>query len=242
MKIEVLQCDWGNAAILDINLLLEDTAFHLNRLLRTPFDGPIQVFPALRDSESVPKTYYRSSSEDPFVIRLATWDKYWARYAYQFAHEFCHVLSGYERLKENPNNWFHETLCEVASMFVLRHMAHRWATNPPFPNWAEFAGTLWSYAEDRMSRQEVQLPEGITLASWISFNEDGLRSDPYQRDKNDVAAYSLLPIFEGDPAGWNAIRRLPESEATLRDYLVEWQSAVDFADKDFVTRLSETLC
>ena len=66
-----------------------------------------------------------------------------------------------------------------------------------------------------------------------------LRHDPCQRDKNAVVAYTLLPIFESEPAGWNAIHRLPDSSAMLGDYLLEWQARVEPADRPFVKRILE---
>ena len=54
-----------------------------------------------------------------------------------------------------------------------------------------------------------------------------------------MVAYSLLPIFEDDPAGWNAIFSLPDSSAMFRDYLIDWHSQVEPVDKPFVTRISD---
>ena len=43
MQLHVQQADWGDARLNDIETLLNDTASHLNRLLRTPFQGTICV-------------------------------------------------------------------------------------------------------------------------------------------------------------------------------------------------------
>ena len=112
--------------------------------------------------------FYRGPPDDPFVIQLTARDLEWSQFAYQFSHEFCHVLSNYENLKANPNNWFHEAICELASVFTLRRMAERWQTNPPYPNWADYVAALRDYSEKRLSRQRVQLPRGVTLQSWLS--------------------------------------------------------------------------
>ena len=177
---------------------------------------------------------FRESAEGPFFIQLTARDRKWSRFSYQFSHEFCHVLSEYERLKNSPNNWFHETICELASVFTLRRMAEQWLSNPPYANWADYAESLASYAQERLSRKEHQLPEGITLSAWLLSEEEALRKDPYQRCKNAVVAYSLLPIFESDPTGWNAIRKLPDSSALFKDYLSNWHSQVEPIDKPFV--------
>ena len=99
------------------------------------------------------------------------------------------------------------------------------------------AESLASYAENLLSQEERQLPAGMTLSSWLQSEEEGLRKDHYLRDKNAVVAYSLHPIFESEPAGWNAIRRLPASSTMLMDYLFEWHASVEPADKPFVKRI-----
>ena len=240
MRLSVLPSDWGNAQPCDIKVLLEDTASHLNRLLRIPFVGEIHVKTA-PPNDATPRALYRCSPHEPFVIQLDTRNQFWCQYAYQFSHEFCHVLSHYECLRDNPNNWFHETIFEVASVFTLRRMAGRWRTNPPYPNWADYAESLKSYVEEHLSRQELKLPAGVTLPAWLLSHEEKLREDPCQRDKNTLVAYTLLPIFESDPTGWNCIGIFPHSRARLVGYLSDWYASVDSADKPFVARLSDAL-
>lgn len=235
MQLHVLPDNWGNADLNDIQKLLKDTASHLNRLLRSPFRGIIHVG---RSPEKHPRALYRVSSDDPFVIWLSAHDRLWCKFAYQFSHEFCHVLSGYESLRNNPNNWFHESICELASVFALRRMAERWPSNPPYPNWADYAQALQQYSQDLLSCPEAQLPNSITLQDWLFSHEETLRKDRYQREKNALVAYELLPIFESDPTGWNAVRSFPDSSGSLKEYFVEWYSLVDTSDKEFVARLS----
>lgn len=238
MKIVVAPYGWGNSGTIDIRILLEDASRHLNQVLRSPFAGTIVVVPA-PCSDLVPRTHHRSSTRDPFFVQLAARDRNWAQFAYQFSHEFCHVLSNYERLREGPNGWFHEAVCELASIFTLRRMAERWPVEPPYPNWADYAGSLASYAEDLLSQEEHQLPAGMTLSTWLLSVEESLRQDNCQRDKNAVVAYALLPIFESEPTGWNAIHRLPASSTMFMDYLLEWHASVELVDRPFVKRILE---
>ena len=240
MQLCVLQGDWGNAQPNDIEKLLKDTASHLNRLLRNPFEGIIHVKPS---PEPIPRTLLRTSPDAPFVIWLSVRDRDWCKFAYQFAHEFCHVLSGYEGLEGNPNNWFHEAICELASVFTLRCMTEQWPKHPPYldPEWANYAQALKKYSQDLLSRPQVQLPEGVTLQNWLLSHEETLRRDRYwcQRKGNDLVAYKLLPIFETTREGWNAIRSLPKSSGCLEEYFAVWHSCADAADKDFIARLSK---
>ena len=238
MQLRVLPCNWGEISPDDIEKLLKYTASHLNQWLRNPFEGIIHVKPS--PPGLPPRALYRASSDRPFVIWLSARDNFWDKFVYQFAHEFCHVLSGYEGLKDNPNNWFHEAICELASVFTLRCMAERWPDDPPYPNRAWYAQALKKYSQDLLSRPQVQLPEGVTLQNWLLSHEETLRRDRYwcQRKGNDLVAYALLPIFESDPTGWNAIQSLPNSSGYLKEYFVDWHSSVDTKDKPFVARLS----
>ena len=240
IQLHVSQTDWGDIQPNEIAMLLQDTAFHINRLLRVPFHEKIQVDPSQVDH---PKVLYRSSTEEPYIVWISAQDRFWCKFAYQFAHEFCHVLSGYENLRENPNNWFHEAICELASVFTIRRMARRWRTHPTFPKRTDYAAALKDYWQNLLNNQEAQLSEDITLHSWLSLHEDELREDPVaeqeQRNNQALVAYQLLPLFEKTPNGWNAIRKLPNSSDKLADYLVNWYSAVDPDDKIFVAEISK---
>ena len=235
MQLHVLQGDWGEARLNDIEKLLTDTVSHLNGLLRVPFDVPIYIMPSLI---KIPYVMYRTSPDSPLTIYLSARDRYWCQFAYQFSHEFCHVLSNYDRLEGTPNNWFHESICELAAVFTLRRMAENWPANPPYPHWAGYAEALEDYSQELLSRPEVKLPEGVTLQEWLSSHEGMLRKNEYHREENAIVAYALLPIFENTPTGWNAIRSLPNSSGCLEEYFVDWHSSAEPADRDFIARLS----
>ena len=241
VNIVVPPSNWGEGRRKDIEKLLIDTASHVVRLLRNPFAANIRVIPGPIDQD--PITLYRSPTDTRYTIKLSARDDFWAQYAYQFAHEFCHVLSNYELLKKNLNNWFHEAICEIASVFTLRRMAERWSSNPLYQKNPGFTVSLDDYWKNRVSCPETQLPEGVSLDSWLLHNEDMLRVAGYrekaERNKQYLVAYQLLPIFEEDPTGWNAVLKLPTSKGYLKEYLSDWYSLVDEEDKPFVARLSD---
>ena len=153
------------------------------------------------------------------------------------------MLSNFEKLEPKPNevkpnNWFHEAICELASVFTLRRMAKRPPTDPPCSGWDNYAADLQIYSQELLSRQEVCLPEDTTLQAWLSLHEKVLQKHRYCRNKNALVAYKLLSLFESYPAGWNAIQSLPDCSGSLEEYFVEWYSSVDTPDKEFVARLS----
>ena len=237
LQIQVVEGSWGASNIEDVHLLLQNVADHFVRYLQDTPGWNIIVLPAAEGDD--PMTCYRPTDTSPYLICLSARDRRWAQFSYQFAHELCHIASDYERLQGNPNNWFHESLCELASVFTLRCMAESWIREPPYPHWNNYASALHSYAENCLLRPERQLPTGVTLGRWLMSEEGSLRQDRYQRDKNAVVAYSCLPIVESDPMGWNAIRSLPDSSMMLQDYLNEWYSLAETVGKPFVSRIAE---
>lgn len=238
MEIRVGPSHWGEGRPSDIEALLRNVASHLLCYIRELMEGSIIVLPTATENDN-PMTLYRSTPEDHQIILLQARGRRWSKFSYQFAHELCHVLSRYEKLKCSPNGWFHEALCELASVFVLLSMAESWKVSPPFQHWKDYAQHLGDYANELLARPECQVPRGTSLAQWLSDQEDSLRQDPYQRDKNAIVAYELLPLFQNEPTGWNAVGHLPNSSAKLNDYLREWYTKVDVVDKPFLKRTLE---
>ena len=192
MEISVLECEWGVARRGDIRKLLEDVASHIVRELRDPFDEAVHV---VNLPGRTPLTSFRDSGTAAYMVNLTARDRQWSQFAYQFGHEFCHVLMGTDRLRDNPNNWFHESICELSSFFVLRRMAERWLSDPPYPNWSGYAASLAAYAESTAAKFRKVAPTD-SFSAWLSTNEDRMRQDPYLRERNGVVALKLLPLFE----------------------------------------------
>ena len=233
-----MQEAWGGLPDSNFERLLLDTASHINRLLRSPWLGVIQV---VKSERGHPWVEYRDSRTDPINVHLAARGPIMTNYAFEFAHEFGHILTGYEDLEGNSNKWFEEALCELASVFTLRRMGERWPTDPPYSNWWDLAWQFPEYASARMNAPGVQLPPDTTLPDWLAFEEPLLREDPDQRNKSNSVAYALLPLFEERPSGWNTIRALPNSSDELGDYLAEWAAAVHPDDRQFIVDLAEIL-
>ena len=246
MDIRVREADWGDANRQDIERLLGDVATHITRLLRDPLTGSIVVEPT-PSTDDAPVTFPRSSPQEPYTVQLQARGKLWAKFAYQFSHEFCHVLTGCERLRNNPNNWFLEALCELSSVFTLRRMAERWPIQPPYQNWASYGASLASYT--------IRAPVASGHASLLSYairqllscEEDILREASLKtefgkfsqsdRDKVAVVSHVLLPAFEIEPAGWNSIGKISATNGPFAEYLSDWHNCVEPADKSFVERI-----
>ena len=172
---------------------------------------------------------------------MNTTGTYWAQYSYQFAHEFCHLVSNYEQQYDKANQWIDETLCEAASLFMLRGMGVTWKDRPPYPSGQSFAKHLTAYADSRAATVESQVPDDEVWEEWLLRHEDGGRGNPYDREGNRIVALRLLPLFEQYPEGWNAIRSLPASQGRIGQYLTDWKNRAHPCDRPFITRIERAL-
>ena len=182
------------------------------------------------------------------AIGLDTQDTYWAQYAFQFAHEFCHALAGHSNdwhkpaiRGRRPNHWLEESFCETASLFALRAMGKSWLTEPPYPNWKSYAGSLTDYAAERLAAAAKDLPDEKNFAAWVRENEASMRENPTIRPKNSVVAMKLLPLFEAMPSGWEAITFFNlgkiDPEISLAGKLADWKSVAPESQKKFIAEI-----
>src|ERR1700747_2145417 len=121
-------------------------------------------------------------------------------------------------------------------------MSRSWQTGPPFPSWRNYAPWLNAYAEQRLTRPEHQLPAGKPFSVWFQQNQAALRRNATIRDWNTIIAIHLLPLFEAEPRGWEAVTFLNrgprDANETLAKRLVGWRSQCPADLRPFVARLA----
>lgn len=241
LTIQVQGSGWGRARKDAIETVLNAVAETLmSRLPPGHFRAPIVV----THTEGPPMVMYGRGSEGEYRIRLHARDDNWHLYVYEFAHELCHVLSNYDTQAMPPggghpdNQWFEETLCETASLFTLQQLALRWDAAPPGPEWAGEAAHLRRFFDLLIAEGHRRLPPEAPLAAWLRDNEDSLRHNPYLRQKNEVLANLLLPLFERDPENWQALAYMnldpADARSSLRTYLSRWYANTPLAHRTLV--------
>lgn len=239
LSIRVEGGGWGNARKESIETVLYSVADELMARLPKKLSAPIVV----THTEANPIALYERGNNGEYLVHLHAKGENWHLYVYEFAHELCHILSNYEENAggdiERYNQWFEETLCETASLFTLKNLAATWKTSPPSPEWAQHADKLQRFFDLLISEGHRRLPAHTPLANWLRDNEDELRNNPYLRDKNEVVANLLLPLFEGSPEKWDALSYLNldprDARNSLRDYLQDWYRNAPAEHKEFVT-------
>lgn len=235
---------WGDAPTSNIKRLCENVALHFQEQLRD--EHKIQGDLEIVYHADGPIAFYRSyfgGAPDEYKIGLSVTGKYWSQFAYQFGHEFCHLMHNhdeiYEAIPDNPNKWFHETICQLANIWVIRRMAETWETRAPYPNWTNYRHSLKSYADNYINRPSIQY-EG-TAADWLKEWEDLMRnkeSGAFNYQRVSQLSYKFLSIFEDNPKAWNAVRQIPASTAKMPHYMRQWHSQVDSLDKPIVEAIA----
>lgn len=225
---------WGRASTAEVEAVLRSAAGQLWTYFP---DRRIEPFVVLRGYEG-PIVHYQRNVLGEIVMKLDTHDLYWCQYAYQFGHEFCHILSNFDD-DWKGNNWFEETMCETASLFVLRRLAREWEERPPYPNWKSYAPQFRQYAGDVMdSRSQVG---SAHLGDFFRKHRRELEATPRDRALNGAMAVVLLGIMEGAPASWEAMSWLNSSPSrpgeTFPAYLEKWWLAVPPKHKPFVEEI-----
>jgi len=236
---------WGSATREEVQTLLQAVADEL-------VDGPNPVFAhpiVVTQGGDAPVALFDRGPAGEHRVRLAAHDRAWAQYAYQFGHELCHVMADHTAHAGDParrrHQWFEESLCEAAGLYVLRSMAERWRNDAPYPAWEDYAPVLAAYAARLLAEPHRRLPAGESPAHWLSTRVQALSNDPYRRADNEVLANLFLQRFEASPEHWAALYALNRHDSAqvrdVGDYLSQWRKQVPSEHRAFVADLAGLL-
>lgn len=245
LTIRVEGPGWGAADREEVESVLYAVADEL--ATQVPVKLPISIVVTHTDRE--PMVLYEKGGGGEYQVRLHANDRRWGEYVYEFAHELCHIMSNYDAHlgldSRKYNQWFEETLCETASLYTLRSMAVAWKIAPPRQGWEKHATKLHAFAQQLIMEGHRDLPEGTALAEWLKDNEETLRNEPYLREKNEVVAKLLLPLFEKDPDNVDSLHYLNldpgEARTDLQHYLQTWYGNAPARHKIFVASILKLL-
>lgn len=235
---------WGDAPTSNIKKLCENVALHFQEHLRDAHkvSGDLTIVYRAGAPIAFYRTYF-GGGPDEYKIGLTVTGLYWNNFSYQFGHEFCHIMTSHDEItKNNPNDWFHEAICELAAVWVLRQMGETWENRAPYWNWKDYRHNLTNYANDLLNRPEVQYAG--TGAEWLQEWEDALRNDDmgvFSYKRVSQLSYKFLDIFEENPEAWNAVRQMPASKGKLSEYMKDWYAKVDTEDQQYVEAIAEVM-
>jgi len=241
LRLRVEGGGWGSAGSAEI----EEVLYAVADTLLSRFPNKLAATVVITHTEGNPIALYHRGPAGEYLVRLHASDERWHLYVFEFAHELCHLLSNFDaNLAGNPrrhNQWFEESLCEAASLYALETLASTWEASPADSGLPERAAKLRTFFKLLIGEEHRQLPPHTHPAGWLSANEEYLRNDPYQREKNDLVAKLLLPLFQRNPKNWDAIGYLnldpSDPNAPLTEYLRHWYRRVPLEHKTFVAEV-----
>jgi hypothetical protein len=241
LSIQVQPGDWGNAHVEDIQAVLGSVAAVLEPYF--PRHSASRV--VVSASNTGPQVLARKSADGAHLVLLNVRDRRWDQFAYQFAHELCHIFSNYDQrpigdAASREHQWFEETLCEMVSLVALKRLAVRWQDSPPRAGWEDYAPAFREYAERLLSAQHRRVPAHQSPSAWFAHHRVVLENNPYQRDKNELLASSLLELLESTPGSMEAIGYLnleAPSKPGFSGYLAAWYDCCPEQHRPFVRRV-----
>ena len=218
-RLPIENGNWGGVSLSAVQAVLESAYGVLVQAFNKHPDAPIQV----AWWNQSPQVFYDLR---PYQIRISARDTYWCQYVYQFSHELCHVMTNFDRHRDHKHKWFEESLCELASLFVLHRLADGWKERPPsFVFGAEaFAPNFKTYAEE--IGQSHGQPGDDDLRVWLTANLARLEEDPFIRELNRTLSIALLDRFLEDSSLWRDCSHLncwdAKTNETFESYLEAW--------------------
>lgn len=242
ISIEVARGNWGNADRRDIQSILEATAGEFLSSFADVAAGDLNIRVLPRGGS--PRVLYERGADGEHMVYLTARDDRWYQYAYQFSHELCHILSNFDHKDRqgetvaSANQWFEESLCETASLFTLKRLAASWVKHPPKRNWIGYGPVFAAYADQLLAQPHRRLPLSQSFGNWYEENRSSLQASPYLREKNELVATTLLPLFEREPEMWQAIAYLNADRSSAAKpfaaYLADWHAACPPASRQLV--------
>ncbi|MDB4713228.1 hypothetical protein OAF41_00560 [bacterium] len=185
-----------------------------------------------------PITLFQRTPRGEVAIQLNTGDYYYAQIIYQFAHEVAHVRANFQPI-DHENKWLEETLCETASLFVLRKLNKDWEKNAPNNALKNFRKHLASYASTVMKSREPLTEE--TAPAFYQRHKDTLRKSATEREINGAFANLILPLLEKEPEHWEILAKFPRIKgASLARHFAAWRKVTPKKHHGFLTQF-ETL-
>ena len=159
-------------------------------------------------------------------IGLSAQQHFYMQYAYQYAHELGHVLTQWQDSDEYRFKWFEETLCELASLYVI----HSFAQSRPYglfskEQWMGYLNSVESNQVD--SRWRIHRIDSTTRTrTWFPRLQRAMEQNSLIRELNGAIAFELLPHFVERPELWEAVAYVnrwdTSRDRSFNDYLSSW--------------------
>ncbi|MEN8869666.1 MAG: hypothetical protein ABF380_02395 [Akkermansiaceae bacterium] len=170
-----------------------------------------------------PITLFQRTDRGEVAIELNCGDYYYSQCIYQFAHELAHVRADFQPVP-HENKWLEETLCETASLFVLRKLCKDWENKAPNNALKNYRTHLGAYAATVMRSRETLTAQ--SAPTFYQKHKKTLRESATERELNGAFANLLLPLLEKEPEHWKILPKFPRLKgSSLAEHFTAWRKA-----------------
>ncbi len=144
----------------------------------------------------------------------------WNRVAYQFSHELCHAVIPSD--VPDKFRWFEESICEMASYYVLPEVGKYWRSSGNFFKYYEsktknkqFYFYTFSQYVKKDKQKAIPFPVDKLFSNEYRHLLESMTINPEQRGYNAQVAQTLLSVFNQHPDTWHFIQFLPKMDSSL---------------------------
>jgi hypothetical protein len=163
----------------------------------------------------------------------------YSQQVYQFAHELGHVW-----IDPRRGGWFIESMATALSLVCLTEVGQKWKTDPPFPNWKDYAKHFHAYRATTITGhlKELGLDSEGGLDKWARKDLPTLvRERKAGRSAQHGAAVLIERALRGHPKRWSALTKLGKATTEEgRTDLAKWQALVTPEERPLVEDLART--
>ena len=158
-------------------------------------------------------------------VGISAQQTFWMRYAYEFSHEIGHVLTNWQDLEEYRFSWFNETMCELASLYVISSFAESGLYGFSYEQWMNYLNDIKvRYTSDRWTNYRIG--EDSRTGSWFPRFQSEMERNNLIRELNAAIAFELLPYFVDRPELWQGVAYINQWDTSrnrdFREYLSSW--------------------
>lgn len=162
----------------------------------------------------------------------------YAQLAFQLGHELGHFF-----VDPHHSNWFIESLCTAFSFVTLDALAVKWTTEPPFPNWKDYASKFAEYRREMLvdALRKLCIPSEECLSTWIRQSLGNIiTAGAFGRTEELLCADIAAKIMKTHVDSIQAITLLgAASKIDGKTNFEVWRRSVSALEAAFVTDLEE---
>lgn len=258
---------WSLDSIMDLESLLTQSSNVIVSTLRSPLNVEISVILEDEDPGVAPRDSTKGPFFMRLCPKTTCWCEIVYQFAHEFCHIlsnfetvsrgnpntwFDEVLSelasAYMMLK-GKQQFNYESLMPNETFPLISVGTEGVLIKTPTDYWKEIVHRRRDDTEVRTYWEDKEGNIQVSLNQWLEdyeviplrnqVNKKGWwRGEMTWRNHFRYVAITLLPIFLENPNGWNAIRKLPDSDGMLMDYLQDWYTQVDDSEKEFVAQIA----